>query len=286
MPLNATIPTGTRLHTPELWNNSQYENYLSSLLGGRNHFTDFLLFPRANALSTADIDVACGQWNVFADRAAGPAGANVSGVSTVTTGAISIGALGTPADNDACTMMLGTTSGYMFSQTAANARRLYMEFRFRVNTIANDIAGFFLGLAGPATYGATAGLLAANADDVADSVSCFGLLRPANDGDAWDLIYQDASQTSPTVVLADAIVPVADTWYKFGFLFDPDADTASRIKFWIDGSRSSTVVSATSMAAAAFPLDVALCPTIAYKSGSTTTAAMQVDWIHALQDPE
>lgn len=290
MPLGSHYPGyDTRLHTRDLWDRTDFENNLSNIGPNRNVFEDFLLWaPQPSTTATSDLsNDPHERYRVFVDRGTGAAGGAVLATPSLTSGGLRIGGTngsGTLADNDAATVQYGNSPGFRFSQTAANARPMRFETRFRVSSIADAVGGLFIGLAQPGLTAATAGVLATDADAIA-SISCLGLLRSAADGDAMDLIYRD-SAGAQTILAADWLTLVADTWYKFGWEFDPDYPTGERIRFWKDGVKTSTVATSANMAAATFPLNDDLVPTFAYKAGSTTVITADIDWFHCFQEPE
>ena len=102
------------------------------------------------------------------------------------------------------------------------------------------------------------------------------------DGDAADFVYKAEGQ-SQTVALAAADVPVADTYAKLGFVYDPDAPAANRITIYVDGVRQSTYVTATNIAAITFPDAEPMAMVMCAKTGETAAVLCQMDWWRCAQ---
>ena len=100
----------------------------------------------------------------------------------------------------------------------------------------------------------------------------------ADDGNSMDFCYQGYSQTRNDLI-ADLHVPVADTFVKLGFIYNPDANTSKRIKVYVNNVEQSTYVTATQIAAATFPDAEALTFVLATK-GIAGSVAIEtaIDW--------
>jgi hypothetical protein len=78
--------------------------------------------------------------------------------------------------------------------------------------------------------------------------------------------------------IAGVHVPVADTFVKLGFLYDPSAPPAKRIKVFVSNVEQSTYVTAANIAAATFPDGEELGFLFGMKMGSAVLAEAAIDW--------
>ena len=116
--------------------------------------------------------------------------------------------------------------------------RVRFGVRWAASSVADNVNGMFLGLAGKAL--ATGDL----ADDTAALVSAFhgiGIHILQADGNAANVVYKEDGTTAVTVI-AGAIVPVADIWNTFEFDYNPFGPPDQLITFWLNGVKSSTYV--------------------------------------------
>jgi hypothetical protein len=103
-----------------------------------------------------------------------------------------------------------------------------------------------------------------------------------DDSDGIDFIYKKAGQTLQTKIsVAQQIT--ADTWYKLGFVYDPNAPEAKRITVFVDGVDEGTYVTATNIATATFPDDEELQPLFGVKNSSGAVTRIDLDWYRAYQ---
>ena len=98
----------------------------------------------------------------------------------------------------------------------------------------------------------------------------------------WDFVYRKAGQAAQ-VVRAGVHTQVADTFVKLGFAYNPKAPNAQKITAYINGVELGYYVTATNLAAAAFPLGEELSPLFGVKNGAATAKKLRVDWWAAYQ---
>lgn len=168
----------------------------------------------------------------------------------------------------------GTQQLGQISDTAGADYITAFEIRYKINTIANAAMSHFVGLASP-------GLAAANtmvdATGVLKATSAFIGFRTLLDGDAISFTYQAASQTVQDKI-SGVHVPVADTFVKLGFLYDPYAVTEKRIKVFVNNVEQSTYVTGANIAAATFPDAEALAFLAGYKNTTAVAGELAIDW--------
>ena len=190
---------------------------------------------------------------------------------------------GNDADNDEAVL---TTHGPLvqISDTAGDDRKLWFEARFSKASIANNGLGFFLGLAFDHGSSVPISNTLALTDDDADlgAFSYIGFHCDQADGDAIDFVYK-AEGGAQTVAIAGVQVPVADTFYKFGFTYDPKAAASKRIAVYVDGVEQTTYVTGTNIAAATFPDAEPLGLVLVTKVGAAAEVKSQLDWWRVAQ---
>lgn len=178
-------------------------------------------------------------------------------------------------DEDEIWLVAGDGTGPLgfISDTAGSDYITAFEVRYKINTIANSAMSHYVGLSSPA---------AAAADIVTDATGAFAGdafigFRTLLDGDAIDFVYKAAGQTL-VVTITGAAVPVADTFLKLGFIYDPTAPAAKRIKVYVDNVEESTYVTSTNIAAATFPDAEALTFRAGYKNTTAVAGELALDW--------
>lgn len=177
-------------------------------------------------------------------------------------------------DNDEIWLQAGYSAGVhaMISDTAGSDFKQAFECRVAVAQIT-DTYNMFVGLA-------EEGLAAA--DTVTDagalaSKDFIGFEILEANGDAINFIWAKAGQTKVTLI-SGVQVPVADTYYKLGFLYDPTAPAAKRIKVFVDNVEQGTYGTATQIAAATFPDGEELAFLFGLKNGAGASKNVSCDW--------
>lgn len=191
---------------------------------------------------------------------------------------------GNTTDEDESVMSTGSPS-FVISDTPSEERKLWFECRIKKASIANDALGMFVGLGwdhGDSVSVAKT-LCLTDADAALGAFSFVGFHVDQANGDAVDFVVKAEGQ-DPVVILAGIDVPVADEFAKWGFFFDPGADTSERIALWVDGVKSTTFVTGTQIAAVTFPDSEGMAAVWAAKVGSNAAEVKaQVDWWGAYQ---
>ncbi|MEO1615057.1 MAG: hypothetical protein AAFV88_04355 [Planctomycetota bacterium] len=162
----------------------------------------------------------------------------------------------------------------MISDTAADAKLLVCEFRFRLPSVTNNDGSIFLGLG-------EEGLAAANtpiqdaSGHTFSSDDIIGFYIDESDRDALNFWYRKAG--SPTQELWTwPTALVADTWYNVGFVYDPSAEAGKRIKIFVNNEEQSSYVTSDLIAASTFPDGEELAMYAAIK-GSANNDPQSVD---------
>lgn len=159
------------------------------------------------------------------------------------------------ADGDNHDTVLGTNGNVgvlgKISDTAGSDKALVADFRFQLASVTDGDGSVFLGLG-------EKGLCAANTpiqDDSGHTLSdddVIGFFIGEDDNDALKFVYRKNGGALQTVLTYGTAL-AKDTWYQAGFIYNPSAPPAKRIKIFIDNVEQSTYVTATNIAAATFP---------------------------------
>lgn len=84
------------------------------------------------------------------------------------------------------------------------------------------------------------------------------------------------------VTITGAAVPVADTFLKLGFIYDPTAPATKRIKVYVDNVEEGTYVTSTNIEAATFPDAEALTFRAGFKNTTAVAGELAIDlWAFA-----
>ena len=188
------------------------------------------------------------------------------------------------SDNDEGSVSGGSPT-FIVSDTAAYAKKLWFEARIKSVTVADEGVAQFIGLAWDHDSQVSSAKANAMSDDEADLAanSFLGFHQDLSDGDSWDFVYRAEGQAQ-TVLISGVDTAVADTYAKFGFVYDPDEVDAKKIKIYVDGTEQSTYGTATNIAAATFPDAEAMAPFWATKVGTGSAAVLcSLDWWRVAQ---
>ena len=168
----------------------------------------------------------------------------------------------------------GAVSTVFGSISDTNNYLTAIECRFKVDAITDNALSMFIGLAeegwGAADDIANGGALATN--------DYIGFHIEEDDGDSIDAVYRK-SGAAHTQSMNPIQVPVADTYYKLGFIFDPEAPADKRITWYADNEEQTTYVTETVIeAASVFPTDQMLKFVAGIKTADGTVSALTIDW--------
>lgn len=272
--------------SPQMWHDCPYDEIDSDMGKGYGFKDDFVNFSdhiSDQSVQTYDTYIDTGVQMTARKGVAAPflPGGGVGGILLVD---------GNNADNDESVL---STFGAPFIVTddvdataAPVARKLWFECRIALESVANNELGWFVGLAHDFGSSVSVAKTLCLTDDDANlgAFSFLGFHADLADGNAIDAVYKSESG-SQTVNIAGAQVPVVDTWYKLGFVFDPGAPTTERIAWYVDGVKQTTFVTGTQIAAAAFPDLEPMAMVLGTKNGDGGSAAHEfyMDWWQCYQ---
>lgn len=292
-----TIESVSRGLSPRLWGGMP----LDQIFGGPNSpdvgygiWDDFIAWPGVPATNMGNWG---GQWRAYVDTAMTCEQylANYLGVTGGVPGK-GIAAVMTTTDNLEVWLQAGGTSTtatggapFVLSDTPLNCRKLCFEVRFLVTTITTLDAGWFLGLGEP-------GMAVENT--IADagtlvSKDFIGLFKPEANTTGVDIVYDLAGAAAVNTHADDFQTIAINTWYKFGFMFEPmshlsGANEVSQVRFFWNGVEDTahvlTHADITNAVLADFPDAQPMHVLLGQKSGNTGSDAwLKIDWVCCAQ---
>lgn len=235
-------------------------------------FYNFGGFTAASGVLTAP-----GPTDTAASYTTGPSGYGVYGdvgasltCRPVKGGVVRLATDGT--DNDEVWLTSGGNTGTIGAITSGSSDKVIFEAKVKFSSITT--ASKFVGLG---EEGLAAADTLSDAGDLA-SKDLIGFHVNEDDADALTFVYRKAGQALQTVLTYDTAL-AADTWYNLGFVFDPDADAAKRLKIYINNAEQTTYVTATQIAAATFPSGEELAVLVGHKNSSAAANTTDVDLV-------
>ena len=265
----ASTPAGGP--SPSIWANCPVLDFLADPAKGVHFFDDFI----------DGIDIATNQ-NTAAVSALGTTGAWTGATdttgNTVATLATDIGGviqMSITTDDESCMIAYPKGAAIAGKFKFTSSKRLWMEARIKVSSIADTISQIFVGFAEEAL---TAGgsLLTTSEGGVADK-DYVGFVREYADGDKLNIDFNTASGSTSPVSEGNAVTLVATTWTTIGMYFD-----GTTVFFYQDGALIDYTVDLTDTdfpdgEEMAFYIDT-LC------GAAGTTSTLDIDWVRLAQE--
>jgi hypothetical protein len=173
-------------------------------------------------------------------------------------------AISTGQDTEAAIQAGSGVSGMVkISQTAGAMYRYIFEAIVDVGRISDTLSWYV----GPAGINAPANSLLADAGTGIGDVPFIGFRVLEADGSHVDFTYKETGGTE-NVVSNSALTVAADTFYRLGWVYEPNEE---KIFGYVNGTKLDDAITVTS---SDFPLDVVLSPLVALKSHNTTALTM------------
>jgi hypothetical protein len=265
--------------SPGLWQNLPYPEIISDPARGYFFFDDFCgagtLGPHGDN-SAAAVTEKNGPYITFQSIVAGMAinDWSPSGLQTEHGGIVRLACDG---DNEAAVLKQFMTP---FMLKHSGIGKFAMEARIRIDNISDTQNDIFVGLVEQLVP--TAAIpITATTPALADK-NLVGFQRTGDNGDDIRTVYKADGQGTAggTVVKDSALVPVADTWYKLGMLYDP---SDNYLRFFVDGEELADTYLVTSTAGNPFPNDVPMGLCLAIVNAAAVTTYVDLDWWMAAQ---
>ncbi len=259
-----------RLFQPRLWARVNGQSFTGDGFNqGYLMGDDFRAFGASAAVSS---NVGRYTSNGVQYRSYEDTGDAIAQIATNYQGAITLTSAAT--DNNESWLQPGAAGSVssVISTTSGDDKLVIFDVRFKIGTLAET--ALFMGLT-------EEGLAAADTlvDDTGALASkdMIGFHIPTHASVATcSFVYRKAGQAAVTVI-SGLKTMVADTYYNMGFIYDPQAEAAKKIKVFLDNVEQTTYVTSTNLAAATFPNGEELQPLFGYKQGAATSRVITVD---------
>jgi hypothetical protein len=265
------LPASGRTPTNAMWRKLASQMYSGDGSVGFTMYDDFRAFGKSTAVaSNIGRYVSSGnQYYSFEDT-----GDSITQLATEPTGVVKL--LTDTTDNDECALQLGdaTSVAGLISDTAGADKLLIFEARVKMASITDTKMNMFVGLA---EEGAAVNSWHADSGGVLEDKDYIGFQVLETDGDALLFTYKKAGQTKVNVFTYGTAL-AADTFYKLGFIYDPQADPTQRIKAYVDGVEQSTYITKTNIETATFPDGEELSPIFSMKNAAGEAMSASMDW--------
>jgi hypothetical protein len=286
-----------------IWGSCPKNHFQEDPYKGMYFFDDFLMAGNIPSTAGGTYRGSSGQWNVWADQP-----------GTITDGAAEGGVivLGSGTTTQEGVTLASTAGSFRIVTTSTLAlnQKLWFECRVAVSSITTGKRDFFIGLADGQGTPATGSITTTAPNTLATAPNLIGFYfrnstNPTDVGFVYQLaagtaVYGTGLQTLLTTILGAAAV--AGTFYKLGFVFDPNApsryvssagdlqtvNTVYRplITIYANGIPCTTFLTSqnvTSVASGhAFPTGF-MGPAISFMNGSAAANTVSIDWIGCAQ---
>jgi hypothetical protein len=301
--------------TPGAW----IEDALVTPAQCMHFFDDFLVTGSGPAVSGAAYLGSMGQWSIYLGSTAALAdGGIVGGGIQFVPGSIAVSS-GTSTPTTAISSMVGAFQ-ITANSSGASALQGKLAFEARVMlTSATDVKrGAFVGLCDQAIPQSNLPFLVVSggsSNELTSTRNLIGFYAPSSGGPDWNFVFQLAStaavfptnlQSLVSTVTGSSIV--AGTFYKLGFIYDPNAQSEiigtsttgqttgttakAMLKVYVNGIQAAAFLTqAANILTASFPTGI-MGPIAAFvnvsNSGTSNSATnlsgkMTLDWIRVAQ---
>lgn len=170
-----------------------------------------------------------------------------------------------PGDSASVIGCIDTTAGY--------SKLLIFEARIKFGQVTTT-SNYFIGLSEENL--AAAGTAADTGGALADK-DYIGFVVNETDSSSLKFKWNKAGGGGAVTLLTYGTALVADTWYKLGFVYDPDAPADKRIKVFVNNTEQSTYGTNTQVTAATFPNGEELNMLYGQKNNNAAIST-QMDW--------
>ncbi len=151
---------------------------------------------------------------------------------------------------------------------------IWFECGTFVNNINVGAMSFFVGLC--------EGLVPAADDVIKDDHTIegtrdlIGFFKKDSDGDLIDVVYQKGGQALQTVLDGQITIPDLVTPKRLGFVFNPRANLAERITFFVDGIPQKSFVTQSALESSVFPSGALMTPTFVVKTDTGSSVRLLI----------
>ena len=188
------------------------------------------------------------------------------------------------ADNEEASIELGSAVAGLvkISATAGERAVVAFEARIKITTVTDNHTSFAIGLGEPG-FAVTNALVDDTMAMVAAGKDFVGFQTLSGSNEEIDAIYMIGGTATTVQITDNAGTAVADTWMKLGCVYDPNAPTDEKLKYFIDGAEIAYDTSLTDLiisTGTAFPTNEELTLVLLTKNGdvAATTHPLYMDW--------
>lgn len=229
---------------------------------------DFVNFGDVDGTSASSVQNGYGAYTDTATT-----DATIAQLAGVEGGAIQLSTSGT--DNHECWLTTGGNNGGFLKAASGGSRALLFEARIRLGQVTEH--GVFVGLA---EEGLAAADTLTDDDGALASKDFIGFHIDTAGPTALDFVYRKAGSAAQ-VVSAGVQTVAASTWYKVGFIIDPDAPADKRLKIFIDNVEQGDYATKANLEASTFPSGEELAMLAGIKTGAAADKTLDLDWWYA-----
>ena len=134
------------------------------------------------------------------------------------------------ADDDVASITTGNNvQGIFKTGTVKSSKKWWFEVRAKLSTITTGALGTFIGLAAP---GQAKDDYLMTADSALQDVDYIGFHIDEADGDAFDIVYNEATSGTAVAVTGKIAVSAADAYFRLGMKYDPNDN---KVHCYLDG---------------------------------------------------
>jgi len=228
--------------SPNIWADCPWNDIQEGCVPGVAFYDDFQDFP---LIGTQTTQIGHGKYKLYA--AAGCAVTRVSAVNSVELqgGALSITM---DTDNDEASIAQSYPTYYL-SNSIATSGKLWFECCYAQNSIVTNLASTFFGLAEVDAFTLASNVPHNSGDAIDASGSMIGF-RIEEDGlGVVDTVYSDRATSFTNIGDTEGGTLAANVFSKFGFVYDPAADTARRVVFYANNLELTTKLTGAALTA-------------------------------------
>lgn len=183
------------------------------------------------------------------------------------------------SDNLEAWLQYGSTTNTLGAINTTSGKVTIFETRVKFPTVT----------AGNAYVGLAEEGLAANSN-MADSGGALtdkdylGFLLKEGAPSTLLFVYGKEGTTATVTTLVSLGTVVLDTFYNLGFIYDPNAVDAKKLKVYMNNAEQTTYGTATTLASADFPTGEELTFLAGVKANGSAVKSMTLDWWHWWQE--
>lgn len=262
---SAKVADTGRMWTKSIWDRIPWDQIQAGEREGAVFFDDFLRMPAFAALD-ADLHL----YATYSDT-----GNTIQQAADSEFGVLEMKTDATGGDDDVIITTGGNVGGMVkFIKRATDVPHL-IAFECRVNKSSITTGAMFVGFAEEG-LASSSGLI--QTDNAMENKDFLGFHMAGANAD-MDVLYNKESGADPTTVITTADTIVADTYVKWGLLYDYRSSNAQQVAVYIDGVVQATYITKANIDVTAdFPAGEEMALYFAGKNTSAAANTFRMDW--------